>query len=347
MAQINKPTDYFEPVLYTGDDSNNRTINTTENFQADFFWVKDRSNAASHCLMDITRSTFLSTNTTGAEQALSGLGWNNTAPASTGFTVDYGSNPSINGTGRNFVSWCWNAGGTASSNTDGSITSSVSANTTSGFSIVSYTGTGANATVGHGLGSTPKVVIVKNRTDAGTNWHTYHGAISGRSGGYITLNTTDAFQTNVTTIWNGDHNSTVVDLGSNNNSNGSGDSMIAYCFAEKKGFSKFGSFAGNGSNDGTFVYTGFKPAFVITKLSSGTGSWFLHDNKRNGFNGSNAYFYPDTNAAEMNTVQLEDFVSNGFKMRFSGGANSSGTSIYMAFAESPLVGTNNIPATAR
>ena len=346
MAQINKPTDYFEPVLYTGDDSNNRTINTTENFQADFFWVKDRSNAASHCLMDITRSTFLSTNTTGAEQALSGLGWNNTAPASTGFTVDYGSNPSINGTGRNFVSWCWNAGGTASSNTDGSITSSVSANTTSGFSIVSYTGTGSVGTVGHGLGSEAKMIIIKDRGTV-ADWFCYHSALG--NGTTIKLNLTDASYSSIN--WNNTTpTSSVFSLRAGGDVNTSAKNYIAYCFAEKKGFSKFGSYTGNSSNDGTFVYTGFKPAMVIVKCSNAVENWVMWDNKRSPFNVVNDRLFPNLSNAESTSPDICDLVSNGFKFRFGpeGSWNSSGRNyIYMAFAENPLVGTNNIPATAR
>ena len=341
MAQINKPTDYFNTVLWSGDSTSSRNI-TGVGFQPDWVWQKCRSHAVPHLIYDSVRTAGndkeLCSNDTAAEggQSAETDGYMS-AFISDGFTVAQGTGGThyVNLSGRTYAAWNWLAGGTASSNTDGNLTSQVSANTTSGFSIVSWTTDGTNNTVGHGLGQTPSIVIAKNRSNT-SNFDIITNVIDG-SLDYLKLNLTDA-KSDLTgyTL-----NSSVFSL-----TYTSGSNAIAYCFAEKKGYSKFGSFNGNGSADGTFVYTGFKPAFIITKLSSGTGSWFLHDNKRNGYNGGNNYVYPNASDAEL-TTQLLDITSNGFKMRFAGGANSSGTSIYMAFAESPLVGTNNIPATAR
>jgi len=232
-----------------------------------------------------------------------------------------------------------------SSNFSGSIQANVSASTTAGFSIVSYTSNSSSSqTVGHGLGTVPKLIIVKSESYA-EHWQVYHASLGAEK--YIELSGTGA-QVDSSDRWNDTTpTSSVFTIGTHTSVNyGSGQQLIAYCFAEKKGFSKFGSFTGNGNADGTFVYTGFKPAFIIEKLSSGTGSWLIYDNKRNGINGDNHYFYADGNDAEL-TTQLIDITSNGFKHRHAGGANSSGTSIYMAFAENPFVTSGGIPTTAR
>ena len=229
---------------------------------------------------------------------------------------------------------------------DGSIQSNVSPNTTAGFSIVSYTGNGtAGATVGHGLGTTPAMVIVKNRSEAFA-WNCYHQSLGATK--YILLNATDASATGTT--WNNTApTSSVFSIGSTSGVNKNTNNLIAYCFAEKKGYSKFGSYTGNGNADGTFVYTGFKPAFIIVKESSVLGdNWRIVDNKRLGYNQNNYPMYPSASTAE-GTEIVCDMLSNGFKLRSTGGGtNQSGqTYIYMAFAENPLVGTNNIPTTAR
>jgi hypothetical protein len=231
-----------------------------------------------------------------------------------------------------------------SANTDGSISSTVSANTTSGFSIVSWTGTGSAATIGHGLGVAPKWIIVKSR--GVENWRVYSSYLGATKA--MRLNGTDAADTD-SSYWNGEPTSSVFTVGTNAGTNGSSVNMIAYCFAEKQGFSKFGSYTGNGSTDGTFIYTGFKPAFVIAKMSSGADDWRMitqNVNSRNTISNEidkNLYAHA-TNAETATNI---DFVSNGMKIRSSsGGINSSGqTFIYMAFAEQPLVGDN--PATAR
>ena len=347
MAQINKPDEYFNTVLYTGDDSSNRGI-TGVGFQPDVVWNKARNQAFNHYLCDSVRGAgqLIFPNDTAAEQDKSAefISFD-----SNGFTVTQNAGSlGINWSSANYANWCWlGANGTAS-NTDGSITSTVSANTTSGFSIVSYTGTGANATVGHGLSSAPKMIIFKN-TNSVRDWGVYHGSLSDPDN-YLTLNQTYAQTTGFNFSNNTAPTSSVFSVGTLTNNNGSSEEYIAYCFAEKKGFSKFGSYTGNGSTDGTFVYTGFKPAFVIVKDYSQLAGWEMADNKRTSSGGNviDKELKPNDSGAET-TNNYIDFLSNGFKLRNGfGNWNGSGTPyIYMAFAENPLVGTNNIPATAR
>ena len=336
---IKKPSDYFNTVTWTGDGVNGRTITTGHD--TNFIWGKERSNANSNWLIDIIRGAGqrLRSDTTNAQDSLGSY----PSFVTNGFTVP--STLSLNGSGRTFVGWSWLADNTSgSSNTDGSITSTVSANTTSGFSIVSYTGTGATATVGHGLGTPPAMIIVKNR-DTASEWRIYH---SSRGAQYGLKFTTDAEQ-NIAGFWNDtEPTSSVFTIGDHSTVNTNTDDYIAYCFAEKKGFSKFGSYTGNGSTDGTFAYTGFKPAFVLLKnADDGTRSWYIFDNKRNTFNATNSWLAPNLSNAEGTVTSGVDFLSNGFKVRESTTAfNGSGnTFIYMAFAEEPLVGDN--PATAR
>jgi len=337
MSQINKPTDYFNTVLYTGNDTDDHAI-TGVNFQPDFVWIKGRSSAVSHNLYDVIR---------GANKPLRSNGTNTEFTRtdalksfdSDGFTLDDdATSDEVNNNGVTYASWNWLAGGTASSNTDGSITSSVSANTTSGFSIVSWTADGTNNTVGHGLGQTPSIVIAKNRS-ATSNWDTITNVIDG-SIDYLKLNLTDA-KSDLTgyTL-----NSSVFSINYPNTNN-----IIAYCFAEKKGFSKFGSYTGTGSGSaGAFIYTGFKPAMVIIKNTSAAQDWVIKDNKRDIDNQVDKVLFPNSSNAEGSGSGM-DFYSNGFVMRTSAdNVNKSGsTMIYMAFAEQPLVGTNNVPATAR
>ena len=232
-----------------------------------------------------------------------------------------------------------------SSNFSGSIQSTVSSGITQGMSIVSYTGTGSNATVGHGLGVAPKFIIIKNR-DESQNWIIGNDSLT--SWEYILQFNTSA-QTSSTNKFNSTApTSSVFSVGTGVATNGSSDNMIAYCFADKKGFSKFGSYTGNGNADGTFVYTGFKPAWVLVKNTSGSGdNWIIVDNKRLGYNPDNRLLFPNASNAEYTDNNL-DLLSNGFKARVSYDPNGSGnTMIYMAFAEAPLVGSNNVPCTAR
>ena len=344
MAQIDKPNLHFNTKLYTGTDANLSI--TGVNFQPDLTWIKSRSATGAHQLMDAVRGAAkrLSSNSSGVEDAANGL----LSFDTDGFSMGNSSTShNMNGSGVTYVSWNWKAGNSAgSSNTDGSITSTVSANTTAGFSIVSYTGTGANATVGHGLGAVPKLVITKNRSNV-HSWGVYHASVGNTKS--TPLDDNLAAQTN-SAYWNNTTpTSSVFTVSTGNDVNKSGDNMIAYCFVEKKGFSKFGSYTGNSSTDGTFIYTGFKPAFVIFKSTGGTESWSMVDNKRDTDNVVKNQLFPNLNAAEETSNNVMDFCSNGFKMRNSDTRynSSSYTYMYMAFAENPIVGSNNIPATAR
>ena len=345
MAQINKSTDYFNTKLYTGNGSTQSI--TGVGFQPDLIWTKGRSVAENHNAYDIVRGAGerLIPNGTNAETTQTDT---QTSFDSDGFTL--GLNAEINGSGATYASWNWLADNTSgSSNTDGSITSTVSVNTTSGFSIVTYTGTGVSETIGHGLGAVPNVIIVKGSsgTSAVDGWYTYHSSVGNTK--FVELNNTGG-ATTFSTMW--DNTTPTTTTFSTTYLSKASTNYVAYCFAEKKGFSKFGGYTGNGSADGTFVYTGFKPAFLLVKKSSASGSdWNLHDNKRPGFNVNNSYLAPNENAAEVtgNTYQIFDLLSNGFKCRGAGtGTNASGeTMIYMAFAESPFVGNNFVPNNAR
>jgi hypothetical protein len=344
---IDKPDDYFNTVLYTGTGATNAI--TGVGFQPDFFWFKNRGGNY-HVLGDSIRgiTKFLYSNDTSAEVT------NTTVIDSLdadGYTLGNNSNASevVNISPNSMVSWNWLANGTGVSNTQGSIASTVSANTTSGFSIVSFTGNAtAGATIGHGLGSAPSLILTKNR-DFAYNWHLWTHAFSSYND-TIQLNTTAAIDTG-TLLNNTAPTSSLITLGNSAVINASGEKIIAYVFAEKKGFSKFGSYTGNGSTDGTFVYTGFKPAFVLRKRTDTTGSWILQDNKRTGINQAINYtsvLYANSSDAE--TIYNEiDIVSNGFKIVSSDafGNASGGTYIYMAFAENPFVTSTSVPTTAR
>ena len=349
MAIIDKPSDYFNTKLYTGNGSTQSI--TGVGFAPDWVWIKNRTSAEASGVFDTVRGVtkMLSSQNTDAESTDAN---SLTAFGSDGFSV--GSNLRVNQSSNNIVSWNWLGSNTTAANTDGSISSTVSANTTSGFSIVSYTGNGtAGATVGHGLGATPSMIIIKNRIDSlASFWCVYHKSsfVSQSDPGVLYLNDagarsadTNVFGNTTVTI-----NSDVFSLGDYNGSNGSGDTQIAYCFAEKQGYSKFGSYTGNGSTDGTFVYTGFKPAFLIAKKSSTTSSWGIFDNKRNPYNVMDLRLLANTNGADDQSSDNNiDFLSNGFKFRSSAGWNASATYIYMAFAENPFVTSTGVPATAR
>ena len=341
MAQINKPSDYFNTKLYTGTGATQSI--TGVNFTPDLTWIKGRSGATEHVLTDSVRGVTkeISSNDTGAEETVAqGL----TAFGTDGFTV--GTDGSYNTSSATYASWNWLANGAGSANTDGSISSTVSANTTSGFSIVSFTGTGANATVGHGLGVVPKMIIIKDISNV-RNWQVYHTSYGNTGGGQ--LNLTNAFSADGM-FQNTTPTSSVFSIGTSANVNASSANIISYCFAEKAGFSKFGSYVGNGNVDGTFVYTGFKPAFIIWKNESTATQWILLDDKRLGYNPNNNSLFPNNTDTDADGSAISaDLLSNGFKLRTtSEHDNESGsTFIYMAFAQNPLVGTNGVPATAR
>jgi hypothetical protein len=342
-TDIDKPTDYFNTKLYTGNATTPTNI-TGVGFQPDLVWIKNRDNAEMHILADAVRGAnkLLESNTSDAE--LSDTNYIK-AFQSDGFQI--GSEGAVNGNTQGHVAWNWLASNTTASNTDGSITSTVSANTTAGFSIGTFTKSG-DTTVGHGLNSTPSLIITRHRNQA-SDWRVWHSSFGANE--YINLNSTSAKATS-TTIWqNTLPTSYVFSMGSLFDNVAS----IFYAFAEKKGFSKFGSYSGNSSTDGTFVYLGFKPAFVIIKNASDGNNWVLLDNKRNTFNVQNTALSPNTSGADdTNTSNYgTDFLSNGMKMRTSGGYTSNSnnatgdTYIYMAFAENPFVTSTGIPTTAR
>jgi hypothetical protein len=325
-------SDYFNTVLYTGDGSTQAI--TGVGFQPDLVWIKARETVTSngnHGVWDAVRGTSaaLRTNTTEAE-----LGYGVTAFGADGFTVP--SNTEVNENTKDYVAWCWKANGAGSSNTDGSITATVSANQTAGFSIVTYTGTGVAATVGHGLGVAPKMIFAKER-DGVNAWNVYHASIGATQRGYLN---TDAVFDATAAPWNNTAPTTsVFTVGTADVTNRSAGSILAYCWAEVEGFSKFGSYTGNGSTDGPFVYTGFRPAFILWKPTSATGNWNITDSARSTYNITAANLNPNTTNVE-GTAAIWDFVSNGVKIRNSNTyVNGSGTTyIYAAFAEHPFQG---------
>jgi len=350
-SSIVKPGDHFNTKLYTGN-GGTQSI-TGVGFQPDWVWCKGRSFVDNHISFDAVRTAtkVLKPNLTAAESTVAAT---LTSFDSDGFSL--GSDGEINANNQTFVSWNWKAGtGQGSSNTDGSInTAYTSVNTTAGFSISKYTGTGSNATVGHGLGSAPGLIIVKNLTTSGRNWQIFHHKNTASPATQQLEFGSDATAT-VTTQWNSVMpTSSVFSIGTNDSINKSGNGLIAYCFAEKKGFSKFGAFTGNGNANGTFIYTGFKPAFYIIKRTDNTGSWIIKDTKRPGLNQNGTYLVADTTIAEATGSGnlATDEYSNGFKMKGNSAAINAdgGTYIYLAFAENPLVansGTDGVPATAR
>jgi hypothetical protein len=344
FSTIIKPSDYFDTSLWTGN-STSRLIPL--DFEPSFVWGKARSVATQHALFDAVRGATdrIKSDTNGAEVPNSGV----TAFNSNGFTN--GTSDSLNQNGQTFASWSWKANGSGSANTDGSINSTVSASTTSGFSIVKYTGTQATATVGHGLGIAPKMIFFKN-VDIADEWLAGVNAGSLDFTQYAYLNLTNAFSGNGAAFFNDTNpTSSVFSLGNSSNINKSGSSIIAYCFADVQGFSKIGSYIGNGNADGTFVYTGFKPAFILIKSATTAMYWHIFDDKRQGFNPNNYRLNPNSSEVETTTTGVLDFLSNGFKIRTNQqqfGTNGA-TYIYMAFAAAPFVANSgqSIPTTAR
>jgi hypothetical protein len=332
------PTTYAIPdgrtvmaaTTYTGTGATQVISNAVNgvSMQPDFVWLKSRSNARDHRLMDTVRgiNNVLQSNLTSAEFAGSALSSIN----SSGFTLNTTDNQNV--ASETYVGWQWKAGGTAVTNTAGSITSSVSANTTAGFSVVTYAGNGmAGATVGHGLGVVPSMMIIKVR-NAADNWPVYHKSLGNTDAVFLNLTTA----TQALTYWNSTTpSSTVFTLGSNLIVNKSSDTFVAYCFAPVAGYSAFGSYTGNGSADGVFIYTGFKPRFILVKISSTTSSWLILDSARNTYNVVENRLFPDGSYAE-DTSGRCDFVSNGFKWRGTNLGNTADTYIYMAFAENPF-----------
>jgi hypothetical protein len=338
---IVRPSSVFNAVLYTGT-GGARTI-TGVGFDPDLVWNKERSATGAgpgHRLADSVRGANknLATHLTSAEYdpttlTQGGLG----AVTTDGFTIVAGTTGANNANNLNstYVAWAWDAGTTTTTNTVGSISSQVRANASAGFSVVTYTGSGANSTIGHGLGVPPQFFITKNRSSSAFNWGVYHA--SAGNTGYLKLNLTDAFATQAT--WqNTTPTSAVFYVGNFNSANQGGDNYVAYCFAPVVGYSSFGSYTGNGSADGPFVYTGFRPRWIMVKRSDSTGNWTIKDTSRPGYNVTNLNLFSNLSIAETTEYPV-DLLSNGFKVRegtFSDWNTNGGTYVWAAFAESPF-----------
>ena len=335
---------YMAATTYTGtgatqtiSDGTNTAIGTT--FQPDLVWIKSRSAATNNNLFDVLRGTtaYLSSNNTSAEATNANT---LTAFGSTGFTV--GSDASsigVNVNAATYVGWQWKANGAGVTNTNGSITSTVSANTTAGFGIVTYTGTGANATIGHGLGVAPNMIITKSRNLGGSHWTVYHSSVGNT--GALLLDTTAATNTSINYWNNTSPTSSVFSVGINGSVNNSGNTFVAYCWAAVPGYSAFGSYTGNGSTDGPFVYTGFRPRFIIAKDATNidSASWMMQDSSRDTYNvGYKSLYANDPSVESVSSNDNVDILSNGFKIRNASSAwnNSGQTFIYAAFAENPF-----------
>ena len=352
---------YFQVVLYNGDgaDGNDVTLPGDTAMQPDFVWIKERSTTNEHRVYDSVRgvNAAIHTSTNGAETAATAYGQFDSFD-SDGFTVGQGTGDPGNGAGTNadgatIVAWCWKAGTSfsndASATSVGSLDSAGSINTTAGFSIIEWTnGTSSAQTIAHGLSAVPKMIIMKV-TGATGSWNTYHGAnTSAPETDGLYLNSTAATEDNAA-FWN-DTAPTSAVYSTGTNGNLINNTLVAYCFAEKQGFSKFGSFVGNGNVDGPFVFLGFRPAFIlIKKTTGGTANWIAYDNKRLGYNPTTQRLLPNVTDAEQTISDDIDFLSNGFKMRTSGtGENhADNTHVYAAFAEAPFVNSNGVPCNAR
>lgn len=337
---IDKGSKYFDTKLYTGTGATQSI--TGLNFSPDWVWIKSRSSASYYnTLFDIIRGTEkrIFTNTTDAESTTAN---SLTSFNSDGFTL--GSQAGQNDSGITYVAWNWEANGAGVSNTQGTLTATVSANTTSGFSICkiteasSYSGT---QTFGHGLGVAPSMVIYRQQNNS-SNWQVYHKATGT---GITQLNNTNAVNTGASYF--PAVSSTTVSIGEGIQA--PTYTSIAYCFADVKGFSKAFSYTGNGSNDGTFCYLGFKPAFIIWKDSTSVMSWGIFDNKRDPYNEVENFLRPNTSDADSAGDYQIDFLSNGFKIRNANGLSNNSGDVYigMAFAENPFVSSKGIPCTAR
>ena len=326
---IDNPELYFQTKLYTGNGSTQSiTLDGDEDMQPDFLWIKDRDNATSHQLVDVVRG---SDEVLCADENYALTTDSNRVSSldADGFSV--GSNSNVNTDTANIVSWCWKESATA------------------GFDIVGYTGNGTDDTdIAHSLSAVPHVIIVKNRTEA-YGWNVYHHKNTSAPETDVLSLDTNAATYDTANSWSDEApTSSVFTLGSGNGVNKDTNALIAYLWTDIQGFSKFGSYSGNGNADGAFIYTGFKPAFTIIKRTDTTNNWMIGDNKITPYNPLDGMMRADIANAELSTNPV-DYLSNGFKIRLLGNAfnNSSGTHIYMAFAEAPFVNSNGVPCNAR
>ncbi len=343
---INKSTEHFNTKLYTGNGGTQAL--TGVGFQPDMTWLKNRNTTNDHELFDAVRGATKTIYPNRTDAEYTNASGSLTSFDSDGFTV--GNGDGANKSSSGIASWNWKAGTTSGITQGGaSITpSSYSINATAGFSIIKWQGTNAHASVPHGLGVAPKMIIIR-RLESSSSWVVYHHSIGNTK--RLTLDS-NAAESGASGGWfnNTSPTANLFHVGTDGGSNGSTDNYIAYCFAEKTGYSKFGSYTGNGNADGTFVYTGFKPQLVMLKQSSGTTDWAMNDIKRQQYNAQDIILYANSNGAESGySGNFFDILSNGFKQRMSGSYyNGSGnTYIYMAFAQAPLVGSNGVTAKAR
>jgi hypothetical protein len=331
----------FNAKTWSGNSS--ETAITGYNLSPDLVWIKTRSASDEHVLSDVVRGAgkVLSSSANNIESDFSDPGYWGSVKSfdSDGFTVQSGAGGyhRVNLSGRTYVGWAWDGGTSTSSNTDGSITSNVRASQTNGFSVVGYTGTGTAGTIGHGLNAAPEFIIVKNR-DTNRPWSVFHQSITNMSSGYINLNSTGAFTGSYTGVWNGtDPTSSVFSVGTDTESNNSGDAFIAYCWTSVSQYSSFGSYVGNGSSDGPFVFTGFRPRWILIKDIDGAINWRLLDTARSTYNVADDGLHPNTTGSENTTNMAMDILSNGFKVRATADINASGNNhVYIAFAEHPF-----------
>jgi len=340
---IDKPSEHFNIKLTTGTGSSQAV--TGLGFQPDWIWGKRRDSTGHNSWFDSVRGVTkgLESNQTNAEFTSTDY---YSSFDSDGFTIAAGASGAGNGSSQTAVQWCWKGGGTASSNSNGSITSSVSANPTAGFSIVSWTSDGSDATIGHGLSSAPQLIIHKHRTGT-VQWNVYANVPGAGTGGYLRIDGNNAWGSN-SGFFGTAPTATVFSPGSHSYMSGNGNTNIAYCFANVKGYQKIGTYNGNGDADGPFVFTGFKPAWVLTKTISTTSHWQLFDTKRSPINEMDERLKASDNSGEDENLD-RDFYSNGFKIRNDNATiNGSGVAMfYIAIAEEPFVTSTKIPATAR
>jgi hypothetical protein len=361
-TQVDDPTEYFQTVMYIGNGSADRTITWTgnSNLQADWLWGKCSSETTNHYLNDTNRGITINlhSNTTDVDATDSNIF---TSVGSNSFVV--GSDGDINGSSRENIVWGWKAnGGTTVSNSDGSITSTVQANTTAGFSIVTFTGTGSTATVGHGLAAIPAIIIQKNR-DSSANWSVKHHKTTNNYD-FLNLNLTSAATANDSIWTQTDPTTSVFSIGTAAAINQSGQDQVCYCFAEKQGFSRFGKYIGNGNANGPFIYLGFTPSLIWIKRIDSTGNWVMHSfdqgtNSSTGVGAGNDWNLNNNNL-EINDDDSQnqngaiDMLSNGFKVRNAtnafGAADENadgGTYVYMAWAYNPFATSTGVAAPAR